>query len=190
MILLSLGRVICFTSLSQISPSFTRVRSLCSTSLFRKIRNPQKTDLSPPQSTYKKYDNKCHRIFYGVDGGTTITNVIVFFMVSMAGLEPARIAPHAPQTCAYTNSATSTYFSKFNSNIMCKMSLWRMLCQAQPSQKTIFNRFSAAECHIDIFIYYDVLIFFSISNKIKNKEGLNELYLVFLNCYFYHIWSH
>ena len=67
LILLSLGRVICFTSLSQISPSLTRVRSLCSTSLFRKIRNPQKTDLSPPQSTYKKYDNKCHRIFYGVD---------------------------------------------------------------------------------------------------------------------------
>ena len=28
----------------------------------------------------------------------------------MAGLEPARISPHAPQTCAYTDSATSTYF--------------------------------------------------------------------------------
>lgn len=28
--------------------------------------------------------------------------------LSMAGLEPARISPHAPQTCAYTDSATST----------------------------------------------------------------------------------
>lgn len=29
-------------------------------------------------------------------------------MVSTAGLEPARVSPHAPQTCAYTDSATST----------------------------------------------------------------------------------
>ena len=29
--------------------------------------------------------------------------------LSTAGLEPARISPHAPQTCAYTNSATPTY---------------------------------------------------------------------------------
>ena len=28
-------------------------------------------------------------------------------MVPRAGLEPARIAPHAPQTCAATNYATS-----------------------------------------------------------------------------------
>ena len=33
-------------------------------------------------------------------------------MVSTAGLEPARVSPHAPQTCAYTDSATST-FSNF-----------------------------------------------------------------------------
>ena len=29
--------------------------------------------------------------------------------MSTAGLEPARISPHAPQTCAYTDSAMSTY---------------------------------------------------------------------------------
>lgn len=29
-----------------------------------------------------------------------------FNMVLRAGLEPARIAPHAPQTCAATNYAT------------------------------------------------------------------------------------
>ena len=34
----------------------------------------------------------------------------VFFMVSKKGLEPSRISPHAPQTCAYTDSATSTLF--------------------------------------------------------------------------------
>jgi hypothetical protein len=34
-------------------------------------------------------------------------------MVLRAGLEPARISPHAPQTCAATNYATSaTYFQK------------------------------------------------------------------------------
>ena len=38
------------------------------------------------------------------------------FLLSMAGLEPARISPHAPQTCAYTDSATSTHlcYSIFN----------------------------------------------------------------------------
>src|SRR3954454_16745544 len=33
-------------------------------------------------------------------------------MVLRAGLEPARIAPHAPQTCAATNYATSAIYSK------------------------------------------------------------------------------
>ena len=33
-------------------------------------------------------------------------------MVLRAGLEPARIAPHAPQTCAATNYATSADFQK------------------------------------------------------------------------------
>lgn len=32
-----------------------------------------------------------------------------FKIMSMGGLEPPRISPHAPQTCAYTDSATSTY---------------------------------------------------------------------------------
>lgn len=31
----------------------------------------------------------------------------LFDVVLRAGLEPARIAPHAPQTCAATNYATS-----------------------------------------------------------------------------------
>ena len=57
-------------------------------------------------------------------------------MVSMAGLEPARISPHAPQTCAYTDSATSTYcfdiqFSNFY--FTCRVYL--------PSHKTILNCF-------------------------------------------------
>ena len=30
------------------------------------------------------------------------------------------------------------------------LSLWRMFSQGEPSRKTILNRFSAAECHIDI----------------------------------------
>ena len=34
-------------------------------------------------------------------------------MVSTAGLEPARVSPHAPQTCAYTDSATSTSIFDF-----------------------------------------------------------------------------
>ena len=33
-------------------------------------------------------------------------------MVPRAGLEPARIAPHAPQTCAATNYATSADFQR------------------------------------------------------------------------------
>lgn len=31
----------------------------------------------------------------------------------MGGLEPPRISPHAPQTCAYTDSATSTNLFNF-----------------------------------------------------------------------------
>ncbi len=52
-------------------------------------------------------------------------------MVSTAGLEPARVSPHAPQTCAYTDSATSTQYSIF---ILYGVYL--------PSRKTILNRFS------------------------------------------------
>ncbi len=33
--------------------------------------------------------------------------------MSTAGLEPARVSPHAPQTCAYTDSATSTSIFDF-----------------------------------------------------------------------------
>lgn len=36
----------------------------------------------------------------------------LFDMVLRAGLEPARITPHAPQTCAATNYATSAFFQK------------------------------------------------------------------------------
>ncbi len=35
-----------------------------------------------------------------------------FSVVPRAGLEPARITPHAPQTCAATNYATSAIFPK------------------------------------------------------------------------------
>src|SRR6185369_6414267 len=36
----------------------------------------------------------------------------LFRVVPRAGLEPARIAPHAPQTCAATNYATSADFQR------------------------------------------------------------------------------
>ena len=49
--------------------------------------------------------------------------------MSTAGLEPARVSPHAPQTCAYTDSATSTSIFDFQN-----------VCVYLPSRKTIFNR--------------------------------------------------
>lgn len=35
------------------------------------------------------------------------------FYLSTAGLEPARVSPHAPQTCTYTDSVTSTRIINF-----------------------------------------------------------------------------
>ncbi len=72
LILLFLGRVICFTLLSQISPSLTRVRSLCSTSLLRKIRNPLIRIKALTNQAYKKRDNTIVIPFLIVDGGTVL----------------------------------------------------------------------------------------------------------------------
>ena len=64
-------------------------------------------------------------------------------MVSTAGLEPARVSPHAPQTCTYTDSVTSTYLdyciqlSNFVLVFVTEVVSWK-----QPSRKTILNRFS------------------------------------------------
>ena len=75
--------------------------------------------------------------------------------MSTAGLEPARVSPHAPQTCAYTDSATSTWsFGYIYSIIKLFYVSRRMLTQGQPSRKMILNHFPAAECHIDKKIFY------------------------------------
>ena len=59
----------------------------------RKSLNPRKVFSSIPILTIKQ-----------IRGQASIC-----FMVSMGGLEPPRISPHAPQTCAYTDSATTTH---------------------------------------------------------------------------------
>lgn len=43
-----------------------------------------------------------------------MTGFLCLQVVPRAGLEPARIAPHAPQTCAATNYATSAKFQRIN----------------------------------------------------------------------------
>ena len=58
-------------------------------------------------------------------------------MVSTAGLEPARVSPHAPQTCAYTDSATSTYLV-FN------------LCRVYLTSHRRYLIVCSAECHVDM----------------------------------------
>lgn len=70
--------------------------------------------------------------------------------MSTGGLEPPRVASHAPQTCAYTDSATST-----QDIIIIKLSnlfgvfVAEMFCLAShPSQKRYLIVFSA-ECHVD-----------------------------------------
>ena len=59
-------------------------------------------------------------------------------MVSTAGLEPARVSPHAPQTCAYTDSATSTHI---------QFSFYA--AYTSPLIEMTFSHFSSAECRID-----------------------------------------
>ena len=71
--------------------------------------------------------------------------------MSMAGLEPARISPHAPQTCAYTDSATSTQTILFNfQSLFCFVLVAEQSLSLLPSpQKQHLVAFSSAECHID-----------------------------------------
>ena len=68
----------------------------------------------------------------------------------MAGLEPARISPHAPQTCAYTDSATSTQTILFNfQSLFCFVLVAEQSLSLLPSpQKQHLVAFSSAECHI------------------------------------------
>ena len=70
-------------------------------------------------------------------------------MVSTAGLEPARVSPHAPQTCAYTDSATSTYIFNFQ--------LPRIPPLSQKRYSIVFVRQSATSTYIFNFqqkLYY------------------------------------
>ena len=82
----------------------------------------------------------------------------------MAGLEPARISPHAPQTCAYTDSATSTQTILFNfQSLFCFVLVAEQSLSLLPSpQKQHLVAFSSAECHIDTndFIQFSKFILF------------------------------
>ncbi len=84
--------------------------------------------------------------------------------MSMAGLEPARISPHAPQTCAYTDSATSTQTILFNfQSLFCFVLVAEQTLSLLPSpQKQHLVAFSSAECHIDTndFIQFSKFILF------------------------------
>ena len=88
------------------------------------------------------------------------------FKMSMGGLEPPQVTPHAPQTCASTIPPHRHIFLLFKYNVQLCLT-WRRLSQAQPSRKTIFNRFSAAECHIDIFFKYNVLTYSSFRSHFR-----------------------
>ena len=80
-------------------------------------------------------------------------------MVSTAGLEPARVSPHAPQTCAYTDSATST--SIFN---------FQMSAYTSPLLEMTFSHFSSAECHVDINIQFsNVCVYLPSRKTILNR---------------------
>lgn len=64
--------------------------------------------------------------------------------MSMGGLEPPRISPHAPQTCAYTDSATSTY-SNFTPTPSCGIGYLftahlTFVRTCLPPSRTILNR--------------------------------------------------
>ncbi len=85
--------------------------------------------------------------------------------MSMGGLEPPRISPHAPQTCTSTIPPHRHEILLTFQFIYTLVSLRRMLTQGQPSRKMILNHFPAAECHIDIFSifeYYHKFYFFTI----------------------------
>ena len=64
-------------------------------------------------------------------------------LMSKKGLEPSRHKPHEPESCASTNSATSTrIILELASRGGCSLF-------GEPSRKMILNHFPAAECHFD-----------------------------------------
>lgn len=109
-------------------------------------------------------------------------------MVSTAGLEPARVSPHAPQTCAYTDSATSTQvflviqLSNFLGVFVAEM----LHFASHPSQKTILNRFfrqsATSAKFIVVFYYHKINIRFLQQNFIQ-KYILITFYLICSNLY-------
>lgn len=84
-------------------------------------------------------------------------------MVSTGGLEPPRVASHAPQTCAYTDSATSTQvFIRYLVVNFCLVSLWRRCSLSfTPSILTwhLVN-LKRSPCHIDTSIIRYLIVNF------------------------------
>ncbi len=105
----------------------------------------------------------------------------------MAGLEPARISPHAPQTCAYTDSATSTsnsiLFSLVLTDCLCRMS-------SAPSHKMIFNHFTrhSATSTSKFYSFFNGTAGLLISvtqYKMTMCNSHSHFNITFLNCKYY-----
>ena len=84
--------------------------------------------------------------------------------MSTAGLEPARVSPHAPQTCAYTDSATSTSIFDF-----------QMSAYTSPLLEMTFSHFSSAEYHVDINIRFSNVCVYLPSRKTIFNRSLGLL---------------
>ena len=86
-ILLSLGQVICFTSLSQIFVlTYSSSLAIARLHSYVKFAEPPKGNPSPTQLHNKKDTDISQYLFY----------------LSTGGLEPPQLSPHAPQACVST----------------------------------------------------------------------------------------
>ena len=107
--------------------------------------------------------------------------------MSTAGLEPARVSPHAPQTCAYTDSATSTQ-GIFSYSIV---KFVRCLCGGDVPlcftslSKNDTQSFFSAECHIgkvqfSFQCYYIIkLIFIFCKISLKKRDNFLSRFFIF-----------
>ncbi len=97
-ILLSLGQVICFTSLSQIFVlTYSSSLAIARLHSYVKSAEPPKGDYSPTQLHNKKDTDISQYLFY----------------MSTGGLEPPQLSPHAPQACVSTIPPHRQVFNYF-----------------------------------------------------------------------------
>ena len=114
-----------------------------------------------------------------------------FLYLSMAGLEPARVSPHAPQTCTYTDSVTSTSSKLFYHKPTTISSSLKQLQQKTNTSATYSSKHQLQTLSNIIFHYLQIisshtpLLFCNNCSHTLIKSALSQLQIIEIYTYLY-----